>query len=392
MASIWKHPNSPFYTACFNDETGRRLKRSTKLSDRKQAMKAAQAFEDAVNKARCAELTRVAAFKVINDLVTSVHGDGLDNRSISQHITDYQAGLKTKESTLKRYLPIFDGFLAHLGEARSKARLASVTSQELESFRNAELKAGKSSGTADFALRVLNGLFQKAFKYGTIPLNPVGAVDALEISESEERHPFTDDQASALLAVADVEWQGMILMAYHTGIRLNDAANLTRLNIEGGKLLKFRDQKTAHRKKQKKDKVTVVVMSHDLRNYLKSLPVPMAKDAPLFPSLYGKQSGGARGLSNAFSRLMVKAGIDPEQGVARKGKGRRVSALSFHSFRHTMISRLANSGAPGAVSKAISGHSTDVAHSRYIHLDTSAQEKVVAKAPRLWKPAKASAA
>jgi integrase len=396
MASIWKHPNSPFYTACFNDETGRRLKRSTKLSDRKQAMKAAQAFEDAVNKARCAELTHVAAFKVINDLVISIHGDGLDNRSISQHITDYQASLvirKTKESTLKRYLPVFDGFLAHLGEARSKARLASVTPQELESFRNAELKSGKSSGTADFALKVLNGLFQKAFKHGTIPLNPVGAVDALdENSESEERHPFTDDQVSALLAVADVEWQGMILMAYHTGIRLNDAANLTRQNIEGGKLLKFQDQKTAHRKKQKKDKVTVVVMSHDLRNYLKSLPVPMAKDAPLFPSLFGKRSGSAGGLSNAFGRLMVKAGIDPEQGVAKEGKGRRFSALSFHSFRHTMISRLANSGAPGAVSKAISGHSTDVAHSRYIHLDTSAQEKVVAKAPRLWKPTKASAA
>jgi len=80
------------------------------------------------------------------------------------------------------------------------------------------------------------------------------------------------------------------------------------------------------------------------------------------------------------------------KGGRIEGKGRRFSALSFHSFRHTMISRLANSGAPDAVSKAISGHSTDEAHSRYIHLDTSAQEKVVAKAPRLWGAKKASAA
>ena len=389
MASIWKHPNSPFWTACFNDETGRRLKRSTKLSDRKQAMKAAQAFEDAVNKARCAELTHVAAFKVINDLVISVHGDGLDNRSISQHITDYQASLlvrKTKESTLKRYLPIFDGFLAHLGEARSKARLASVTSQELESFRNAELKAGKSSGTADFALKVLNGVFEDARRKAIILHNPVQAVNLLTNGLSEERRPFTDKQVSALLAVADVEWQGMILLAYHTGIRLNDAANLTRANLDG-KLLRFREAKTAHRKQRASERETVVVMSHDLRSYIKSLPVPMNKDEPLFPSLFGKQSGSTGGLSNMFGRLLEKAGIDREQGDAKKGKGRRFSALSFHSLRHTMISRLANSDTPEAVTKAMSGHSTDEAHRRYVHLDTAAQEKVVAKAPRLWRAA-----
>ena len=192
---------------------------------------------------------------------------------------------------------------------------------------------------------------------------------------------------SALLAVADVEWQGMILLAYHTGIRLNDAANLTRQNIEGGKLLRFREAKTAHRKRRASERETVVVMSHDLRDYFKSLPVPMKKDAPLFPSLFGKQSGSAGGLSNMFGRLLEKAGIDREQGDAKKGKGRRFSALSFHSLRHTMISRLANSDVPEAVAKAMSGHSTDEAHRRYIHLDTEAQAKAVAKAPRLWRNA-----
>ena len=52
-----------------------------------------------------------------------------------------------------------------------------------------------------------------------------------------------------------------------------------------------------------------------------------------------------------------------------------------------MISHLANSDVPEAIAKAMSGHSTDEAHRRYIHLDTEAQAKVVAKAPRLWQPA-----
>lgn len=393
MASLWKHPNSPFWTACFTDETGKQVKRSTKLSDRKKAMKAAEAFEDATKLARSSELTRAAAVKMLNELMERTHGDGLDTRSTRQHIADYQASLQargTKDGTLKRYRPIFDGFLAHLGDARANARLASVSPQELEAFRNAELKTGKTSGTADFALKVLNGVFEDARRKAIILHNPVQAVSMLVNTSGEERRPFTDNQVSALLAVADVEWQGMILLAYHTGIRLNDAANLTRSNLDG-KLLRFREAKTAHRKQRASERETVVVMSQDLRNYIKSLPVPMKKDAPLFPSLHGKKSGSAGGLSNSFTRLLVKAGIDREQGDMKKGKGRRFSALSFHSLRHTMISRLANSDTPEAVTKAMSGHSTDEAHRRYVHLDTVAQEKVVAKAPRLWKGGRAVA-
>jgi integrase len=184
--------------------------------------------------------------------------------------------------------------------------------------------------------------------------------------------------------VADVEWQGMILFAYHTGIRLNDAANLTRQNIERGEVLRFREAKTSHRKQRASERDTTVMMAKDMVDYIKSLPIPIKKDAPLFPSLHGKKSGSAGGLSNAFARLMDKAEIDREQSEERKGKGRRFSALSFHSLRHTMISRLANSDAPEAVRKAMSGHSTDEAHRRYIHQDLEAQKRVVAKAPQIW--------
>jgi integrase len=387
MASLWKHPNSPFWTACFTDETGRQVKRSTKLKDQRQAFKVAQAFEDAGKLARSAELTRSAAVKLVNELMERTTGEGMDTRSTRKHFADYQASLEargTKEGTLKRYAPIFKGFLTHLGEARADARIASVTAQELESFRDAELKAGKTPGTAEFALKVLNGVFETARRQGVLLHNPVEAVTTLASTGSEERRPFTVKQVSALLSVADTEWQGMILLAFHTGIRLNDAANLTWANLNG-KTLRFREAKTSHRKQRASERETVVVMARDLVDYFKSLPIPMRKDAPLFPSLHGKKSGSAGGLSNSFGRILEKAGIDREQGDEKKGKGRRFSALSFHSLRHTMISRLANSDAPEAVTKAMSGHSTDEAHRRYIHLDEAAQAKVVAKFPRLWR-------
>ena len=45
MASVWRHPKSQFWTACFTDDNGRQLKRSTKLTDRNKATLMAQKFE-----------------------------------------------------------------------------------------------------------------------------------------------------------------------------------------------------------------------------------------------------------------------------------------------------------------------------------------------------------
>jgi integrase len=205
----------------------------------------------------------------------------------------------------------------------------------------------------------------------------------LRNANTEERMPFTDAHVSKLLEVADLQWQGMILFAFHTGIRLSDAANLTWANLDG-KVLRFREQKTSHRKQRASERETRVVMARDLLEYIAALPSPVELTTPLFPSLHGKKSGSAGGLSNAFSRIMIKAGINCEPGEKKTGKGRQFSSLSFHSLRHTMISRLANSDAPEAVTKAMSGHSTEEAHRRYVHLDEDAQDRVISKAPRVW--------
>ena len=58
MASIWKHPKSKFWSACFTDSTGKQRKRSTKLTDRKKALKIAEAWEEEYRNVRAEEHTR----------------------------------------------------------------------------------------------------------------------------------------------------------------------------------------------------------------------------------------------------------------------------------------------------------------------------------------------
>ena len=47
MASLWKHPNSPYWTACYTNSLGRQVKRSTKQRNSKLARKIAEAWEEA---------------------------------------------------------------------------------------------------------------------------------------------------------------------------------------------------------------------------------------------------------------------------------------------------------------------------------------------------------
>ena len=207
--------------------------------------------------------------------------------------------------------------------------------------------------------------------------NPATAVDKIG-GDADERIPFTDKQIKSLLAVADNEWTGMILFGLHTGIRLHDGANLTWGNIDlPTHTVTFREGKTAHRKRTI-SKDTVVRLHPDIVQWLGTQP-PGVGMAPLFPGLYGKPAGSHGGLSNAFNRLMERAKIIAPLGEKKTGKGRQFRKLGFHSFRHTIASRLANEDVPADVRKQMLGHSSDEVHRRYVHMDLSAQDRAIAK-------------
>jgi len=45
MASLWKHPNSRFWTAGHTDRDGRQMKRTTKQTDKRRALIIAVEYE-----------------------------------------------------------------------------------------------------------------------------------------------------------------------------------------------------------------------------------------------------------------------------------------------------------------------------------------------------------
>ena len=80
MASLWKHPNSPYWTACYTNSLGRQVKRSTKQKNAKLARKIAEAWEEAEAKGRARQITTIQIQKFTSDLTERVVGDTIEDR------------------------------------------------------------------------------------------------------------------------------------------------------------------------------------------------------------------------------------------------------------------------------------------------------------------------
>ena len=181
----------------------------------------------------------------------------------------------------------------------------------------------------------------------------------------------------ALLRSADADWKGAIMVALYTGARLRDVVNMRWESVDlQSKWISFRVGKTKQR---------LTLPMHDaLHDYLLALPAPDNGKAFLFPSLAGKGTGGRSGLSMAFGRIMERAKVRGEVARKRAGEaGRTVNSLSFHSFRHTLTSIMANAGVPVEVRQKFTGHASAEMNQHYTHHEIETLRAAVEKLPTL---------
>jgi site-specific recombinase XerD len=80
---------------------------------------------------------------------------------------------------------------------------------------------------------------------------------------------------------------------------------------------------------------------------------------------------------------MQRARIEQRVIRERGRSGRSVSALSFHSLRHSFNSILANQGIPEELRMMLTGHSSKLVHRIYSHVELSRLQAAVNVLPRL---------
>jgi integrase len=179
-------------------------------------------------------------------------------------------------------------------------------------------------------------------------------------------------------------WKGLILAGYFTGGRLSDLARLKWSNVDlTEKSITFIQRKVEGKTPKPRVKIPIHPV---LEEYLLSGPISAAPSAPVFPELHDKPGAGKTGLSMAFKRIMDKAGI--AAGVIRERggtAGRSVSALSFHSLRHTFNPALAKAGFSQELRMKLTGHSSVDMNTLHSHHELETIRNAVKTLPRLPK-------
>ena len=356
---------------------------TTKRHLREEAHRVAQQIERAIRLEHRAEVTEGNLRRILSETLERTEGHPLAHPSVADWLNqwiDSRSGAIAKPTKLK-YLQVRSDFLKFLG-SRSNQKLEAIGFKDFLEFRKQLVAEGRTPQTADRTVRkILATPFTLAVKLGMLSSNPLAHLPPLRSTRATKK-TFTPEQITKLVAAAKGDWKGMILGGYFTGARLIDLAKLKWSDVDlVEKTISFTQKKGEGRG----NKADVRIPIHPtLEEYLLSLPGADDVNSPLFPELYNKPGTGRSGLSMTFKRIMEKAGIDAGVLRERKGqKGRSLSALSFHSLRHSFNSAMANAGVPQELRQKLTGHASADMNTIYTHHELETIRKAVSAIPRL---------
>jgi integrase len=388
MPSIHRQPGRPYWFCAFSiwnpeTRTSRRVFRSTKTSDKKQALEICRAWHKAALKARNGKLSVDAAREVIaqgvSDVFTAANVESLPSASIKSWCETWleAKSIEAEETTHARYKRVIERFTGFLGDAKSKRDLATLQASDVARFRDHEAKE-LSRSTANLGVKVLRVCLGEAVRQGLLTMNPAVRVKIIKSTLESRRRPFTLAEIKRILKACkhDVEWRGLVLFGLYLGQRLGDLAKLTwrAVNFETGEIA-FTAHKTGRR--------IVLPLVQPLVDYLSALPTSDNPNAYIFPN--SAKHKRTASLSNQFREILVDAGlVEPrEYKTTKKGRShaREASEISFHSLRHSAVTMLKASGLSDVFAREIVGHESAAVSRHYTHLSTDDLRNAMQRVP-----------
>jgi integrase len=383
MASLRRLPNSPFWIACFTLPDGRRTQRSTKTSDRREAQRIADKFEDATKLALKGKLVESQARKVIADIYAIGNNDDLPSSRIKDFIESFlkRKELEAGDKTHIRYGVALNQFLTFLGPKQTRD-LSHLTRQHITAFRD-EMAGNVSANTVNVSLKIIRAALNQAKRDGLIDSNPAEQVTFLKRTNQSKRRPFTFPELKRVLDVADAEWRGMIIVGLYTGLRLGDISKLTWANVD----LQSNEIFVTTRKTGRRQGIPI---TGPVMRVIEALAASDNPAEPLFQRAFADYDKGYYNglLSKQFYQILVNAGLATARKFKETGEGKSVrhtqNELSFHCLRHTATSLLKNAGVSDVVARDIIGHDSPAVSAHYTHIDAATKRSALEKLPDIF--------
>lgn len=262
----------------------------------------------------------------------------------------------------ERYASQLRQFVAWAGE---KMDLRAVDDACAE--RYAQSLASAAGGTLNKHLNTLTAVWKAVGRsrglgnpWADLPRRPL---------ESHVRQPLTDEEVKAVLAAAEGEWRALILIGVHTGLRLGDACRLTWEAFGDDGVLRTKTSKTG---------AEIALPCRRLRAELAAVLGKAPQKGPVIPNVLDAYRRDSANFCRRIKRIFKKAGL--VTSVKAKDWSRSRPNMSYHSLRHTFISRTIERGVPAPIVRALVGHATAAMTDHYTHISESAMVSALSKA------------
>ena len=378
MASIRRHPRSPYWFACITLPSGRQTQRSTKLTDARKALE----FAKRVEAAGRGKLVEKRARKIIAEIYQMVNGESLQGSTAREFFAKWVANKQreTAESTARSYRDDINKFIGALGK-KAEQDINDIMRADVVSFRDS-LANRLSATSANHAVKIVRMALREALIAELVDRNVAEGVRRVKHrGEINARRAFTLPELKKIFRKASTdEWKAMIAFGLYTGARLSDIKNLTwqNLDLESNELA-FVTRKTKRSMR--------IPLAKPLQRYIATLPAGDDPKQPLFPQAFAIKRVGT--LSNQFSDILADAGLAEARRHQRTGNGRsarrRFNEIGFHALRHTATSLMKNAGISPAIVQDIIGHDSPAISQHYTHIEQSAKRKALDAMPDLLR-------
>jgi integrase len=346
VASLWKHPKSPFWSACFtvrpsNLLPAQRWKRSLRTEDRKLARQIADMLDEAArNVLSEKEITafiekirdskgKAAVAQIFADVFRSVSGREFGVGSLRGFADSWLTGVKSQLSSRSypKYKAAVQAFLTFLGKVADRDLIGFGPRDDVLviQFRD-HLAERLAPGSVNDKLKIIRQMFKTASRRFKIE-SPAHFVPGVweNTAQAGQRRAFTLSEIGRILRTAQgSEWEGIILAGLYTGQRLSDLAMLRWENVD----LARGEIALTTRKTNRRILIPIAAL---LLDYLLKVPASRTK-TPLRGPFDGDR---LRIISNRTS----KWGWGTSKRFGRSRRGPPQCLAKFHQPRSARLSR-----------------------------------------------------
>ena len=261
-----------------------------------------------------------------------------------------------RPDTMRRRRNVYNTFVKWIGKKRAEVTTVEHVTGPVAAAYAASLTADKLAvKTRKNVLGNLGTVWRTLSKAIAGLQNPWTGLSPIDTG-GVRRNEFTREQERAIMAAAErvgMEWPLACLISRHTGLRYGDVAMLKWSSVDLAKrTIALEPRKTA------RHGVRVLIPMNDTLHAAMSATARETGQSgyvlPLHADAYDTLHAGKHALS--FRKVLDAAGI----------KG---NSYTFHSWRHTFRSRLAEAGVSVETAMRLCGHTTEEMSAHYDHAD-----------------------